>query len=117
MAKEGHTIAGNMSDVAENSTLDYLNQTTPRQQYTGYEDDYFYDYEDSVSTIPLGEVIPVALVYGLTLVLGVTGNTLVIFSIGRYKPMRSITNIFLLSLASADLLLVCICVPVKVGHN
>ena len=76
--------------------------------------DYDYDFQDSVSTIPLSELIPVALVYGLTLVLGVTGNALVIFSILRYRRMQSVTNIFLTSLATADLLLVLLCVPIKV---
>ena len=40
---------------------------------------YYYDYEESINTIPLEEFIPVAIVYGLTLLLGVVGNILVIF--------------------------------------
>ena len=48
-----------------------------------YEDYYDYDYEDSVNTIPIEEIVPVAIVYGLTLLLGVIGNGLVIFSISR----------------------------------
>ena len=84
---------------------------------TNQSDDYYYyyDYEDSVNNIPLEEFIPVAIVYGLTLLLGIIGNVLVIFSISRYRRMQSVTNIFLVSLSSADLILVIICVPVKVG--
>ena len=78
---------------------------------------YYYDYEDSVNNIPLEEFIPVAIVYGLTLLLGVVGNILVIFSISRYRRMQSVTNIFLVSLSSADLMLVLICVPIKVGSS
>lgn len=48
-----------------------------------YYDYYDYDYEDSVNTIPIEEIVPVAIVYGLTLLLGVIGNGLVIFSISR----------------------------------
>ncbi|XP_052825853.1 delta-type opioid receptor [Octopus bimaculoides] len=77
------------------------------------EEDYEYDYDKTVSIIPLEELVPVSIVYSITLFLGVTGNSLVIFCILRYNRMRSITNILLLSLASADLLLVVICVPIK----
>ena len=77
--------------------------------------DYDYDYTYSVNSLPLGELIPVVLVYSITLVLGVLGNALVIFSIIRYRRMQNVTNIFLTSLASADLLLVMLCVPVKVS--
>ena len=88
---------------------------------TAEEEDYYYyyhyDYDESISNIPLGELIPVAIVYGLTLILGVIGNALVIFSICRYRRMQTVTNIFLTSLASADLLLVLLCVPIKVSPS
>ena len=76
---------------------------------------YMYDYDDSINNIPMEEFIPVALVYGLTLAIGVVGNFLVIFSIARYRRMQNVTNIFLTSLSSADLLLILICVPMKVS--
>nr|BAT25129.1 cannabinoid receptor-like 1 [Lymnaea stagnalis] len=73
-----------------------------------------YDYDANAHfEIPTDELVPLAVVYGLTLLIGVIGNALVIVSVTRYQRMRSITNIFLLSLASADLLVVCICIPVK----
>ena len=80
----------------------------------GLEEEYDYDYHESVNRIP-GTLVPVAAVYGVTLLLGVVGNILVIASILRYKRMQNITNIFLTSLASADLLLVLLCVPIKVS--
>lgn len=76
--------------------------------------DYYYDYYDSVNTLPV-ELIPVTMVYCVTFVIGVLGNTLVIFSIARYRRLQTVTNIFLTSLASADLLLVVLCVPIKVS--
>lgn len=42
---------------------------------------------------------------------------LIIFTIARYRRLKTITNIFLASLASADLLLVIICVPVNVSRK
>lgn len=91
-----------------NSTGITLNSTDESGDF------YYYDYEDSVNTLPLAEMVPVAIVYGLTLLLGVIGNALVIFSIARYRRMQTVTNTFLTSLASADLLLVMLCVPIKV---
>ncbi|KAL4236742.1 hypothetical protein ACF0H5_005126 [Mactra antiquata] len=75
-----------------------------------------YDYEIEHSP-PIEELIPVSIFYGTTLILGVAGNGLVIFSVSRYHQMMTITNTFLLSLALADLLLLLICVPVKVSYN
>ena len=64
-----------MADDGNDSLYDYSN--------------YHYDYSDSVNTWPdLGELIPVVLVYSVTLVLGVLGNALVIFSILRYRRMQ-----------------------------
>ena len=44
---------------------------------------YDYDYDESINTLPLLELVCVTIVYGLTLILGVLGNGLVIFSIAR----------------------------------
>lgn len=81
------------------------------------ESENYYDciYEDNtMPSMPLEEVIPVSFIYSVTLLLGLVGNGLVIFSISYYGRMRTVTNVFLLSLATADLLLVLFCVPVKV---
>ncbi|XP_052271529.1 cholecystokinin receptor type A-like [Dreissena polymorpha] len=75
-----------------------------------YED---YDYEADPDNVPIEQLVPVSLVYGLTMILGLIGNCLVIVSVAKFKKMQNVTNIFLLSLATADLLLVMICVPVK----
>lgn len=84
---------------------------------TVHEGDYYfyeYEYDADPGNIPLEQLLPVSLVYGLTLVLGLLGNILVIISVAKFKKMQNVTNMYLLSLASADLLLVLICVPVKV---
>lgn len=73
---------------------------------------YTYDYNVTANTLPL-YVIPVAISYGLTGIVGLIGNILVIFAIVKFPRMRTVTNMFLLSLSSADLLLVLVCVPIK----
>lgn len=77
-------------------------------------DNYDYDMNESLSTYDWYELVPTLAVYTLTLVVGVVGNSLIIFTICRYRRMKSTTNVFLASLASADLLLITICIPVKV---
>ena len=52
----------------------------------------------------------------LTLLLGVIGNLLILVAILGYKKMKSPTNVFLASLALADLLLCLICIPVKLAE-
>ena len=81
------------------------------------DNEEFYDYDPNATMayLPIEELVPVTIVYGFTLVMGLIGNILVILSVARYKKMQNVTNIFLLSLATADLLLVLICVPVKVS--
>ncbi|XP_053393811.1 allatostatin-A receptor-like [Mercenaria mercenaria] len=77
------------------------------------EYDYEYEYEADPGNIPIEQLIPVSLVYGITMVLGLLGNSLVIVSVAKFKNMQNVTNMFLLSLATADLLLIMICVPIK----
>ncbi|KAJ3639680.1 hypothetical protein Zmor_003024 [Zophobas morio] len=61
------------------------------------------------------ELIPTVLVYSVTFVIGLVGNCLIIFTTFQYRGMQSVTNVFLSSLASADLLLIVICIPVKLA--
>ena len=80
--------------------------------------DYFMylDYMSSVDAghIPSSQLVPVVVAYGLTFVLGLLGNALVIFTILKYRRMQSVTNVFLLSLSLADVLVIVVCVPIKV---
>ncbi|XP_050314605.1 QRFP-like peptide receptor [Anthonomus grandis grandis] len=61
------------------------------------------------------ELIPTLIIYGFSFILGLIGNCLIIFTTFRYRRMHSVTNIFLSSLASSDLLLIIFCIPVKVA--
>ncbi|XP_060568104.1 QRFP-like peptide receptor isoform X2 [Ruditapes philippinarum] len=99
------------------------NLSMPAPEFNASDDDYDYlwlnytynyDYDTSITPLPLDEFVPMVTIYTLIGLLGIIGNLLVIFSIIKVKRMRSITNLFVLSLATADLLLVCVCVPAKI---
>ncbi|XP_039284727.1 QRFP-like peptide receptor [Nilaparvata lugens] len=79
-----------------------------------YLEEYDYDLNDTCR-VPWEELTPAVAVYSLTFVLGIVGNSLIVFTIFRYRRMKSTTNVFLASLASADLLLIIICIPLKIA--
>ncbi|KAM8910029.1 neuropeptide Y receptor Y7 isoform 2-T2 [Spinachia spinachia] len=49
--------------------------------------------------------------YSLIILLGLLGNTLVVYMIIRYRKMRTVTNFFIANLALADLLVDTLCLP------
>ena len=61
---------------------------------------------------------PSLAVYSLTFVLGVVGNALILASVARHTHVKtSPVSVFLASLASADLMLILTCLPLKVGKQ
>ncbi|XP_019880303.1 QRFP-like peptide receptor isoform X2 [Aethina tumida] len=78
-------------------------------------DGYYNNKEESYRVFFWNELIPPLVVYAVTFVLGLTGNCLMIVTTFRYRRMHSVTNVFLCSLASSDLLLIIICIPVKIA--
>lgn len=93
-----------MNDTAEQSA----------EVLASYDDfNYSYSYQDNLDWLPLNELVPCVTFYVIIGLLGIIGNSLVITVILARPRTRNITNLFLLSLASADLLLVLVCVPVK----
>ncbi|EPY82906.1 hypothetical protein CB1_000609001 [Camelus ferus] len=53
----------------------------------------------------------VPLFFGALLLLGLVGNSLVIFVICRHKQMRTVTNFYIANLAATDLTFLLCCVP------
>jgi hypothetical protein len=114
---EGYTAGGeNVKKFAYNNGTSHLPINVNRSKSGSNSSDefYVYDYEESHNIFNWSELIPTLVVYGATMVIGISGNSLIIFTICRYRRMKSTTKVFLASLASADLLLIIICIPVKV---
>ena len=60
---------------------------------------------------PLYISVMVTLLYGVILTLGVAGNGLCVFVICRQRDMKTPTNLFLMNLSVADMLVLLVCVP------
>ncbi|XP_064605777.1 galanin receptor type 1-like [Liolophura sinensis] len=65
--------------------------------------------------------LPTVIVYGVTFLIGIIGNSLVIFAMVGDKLSRSVTSSFLVSLALADIVFLVVCVPYEtakyfIGH-
>ncbi|XP_022100730.1 orexin receptor type 2-like [Acanthaster planci] len=54
-------------------------------------------------------------VYGVIAVLGITGNVLVVFTVARVPSLRSLTNMFIVSLAVCDFLTSVFLIPLHLG--
>ena len=82
------------------------------------QSDYTYDYDyDPGDLVPaLDELALPLAVYGLTFVLGVVGNILILLAVTVHRQGQpsSPTHVFLASMATADLLLILLCLPLKV---
>ncbi|MGH0180526.1 UNVERIFIED_CONTAM: hypothetical protein FKN15_004474 [Acipenser sinensis] len=59
----------------------------------------------------LGVQITLIAAYSLIILLGLVGNSLVIYMIIKYKNMRTVTNYFIANLALADLMVDSLCLP------
>lgn len=55
--------------------------------------------------------IPTTVIYGCAFLLGIVGNSLVIFAVASERKSRSVTSSLMVSLASADLIFLIVCVP------
>ncbi|XP_011338045.1 QRFP-like peptide receptor isoform X2 [Ooceraea biroi] len=77
-----------------------------------------YDMNESLSHFEWLELAPMLTIYSLTFLLGLAGNVVIIASTlcPRLRPLPATpTNVFLGGLATADLVLIIFCIPVKVA--
>ncbi|KAL6110914.1 npy2r [Pungitius sinensis] len=73
------------------------------------EDRVFQRLDDG--TKMLGVQVALILAYSAIILFGVTGNSLVIYVVFKFKPLRTVTNFFIVNLAVADLLVNTLCLP------
>ena len=88
--------------------------------YNDTDDEYIYEYDldESYATFNWSELGPSLFVFGVTFIVGILGNTLILVAVLRHTHVKSSpVNVFLASLASADLLLILVCLPLKVSTS
>lgn len=86
---------------------------------TDYENEGFFNYEGDIDNlrhpwIREAHFIPTVTVFASTFLLGIVGNSLVVFALVGDKKRRNVTSSFLVSLACADILFLVICVPYEI---
>lgn len=93
-----------------NSFFEHFNFTIDES----FDPDEFYGLSDAEELELKIKSFFFTVFFVLTFFIGFVGNTLLIYLILKVKKLQSITSLFLMSLASADLLLIMICVPMKI---
>nr|XP_022313642.1 orexin receptor type 2-like [Crassostrea virginica]XP_022313643.1 orexin receptor type 2-like [Crassostrea virginica] len=102
----------NLTNIPENLTGTQVNSsvTTQCEDVFCLNDDAYLDYlEDYV--YPEDWEWGFIVLYAITFVVGLSGNVLVCFAVWRNRSMRTVTNIFIVNLAIADLTVIIICLP------
>ncbi|XP_053332778.1 neuropeptide Y receptor Y2, like [Clarias gariepinus] len=69
------------------------------------------------STKHLGVQVILILAYSTIILLGVVGNSLVIYIVYKFKTLRTVTNFFIANLAVADLLVNTLCLPFTLAYT
>ncbi len=101
---EGNVIQ--IEDPEENITMPCLND------YCISQEDYLNMIEEYVKPSTFEWII--VMMYGMVFVMGVGGNFLVCFAVWRNIHMRTVTNLFIVNLALADVMVCLICLPATV---
>jgi len=106
----------NQSEGELNRSIDHV-----RRPSVDFHVDYFFYVTDldavRQSWTDDRAFYPSAITYGLTFVLGLIGNTLVLVALlGDRKSPRNVTTVLMASLAIADFLFLLVCVPYEMAN-
>lgn len=105
--------------MAEMSLDDAARGAVPGQSSSSYS---FGSWCDTCNSSDYGEfdkgvdwtvMAPATAAFGLIFLLGLSGNTMVIFAIHRCRRLHTMTSLLLGNLAVADLLLIMFLIPIK----
>lgn len=99
-----------MSTTSPGYNLDPISYEDYNQDFN--ESDININFEPRV--ISKNQILFTTLIYTVTFCVGFFGNLLVLLVIFKIKKLHNFTNLFLFSLALADIILISVCVPFKV---
>jgi hypothetical protein len=93
----------NMSIISRASTnfINLLNTTTVIESSSS----------STIRSMPIFKAIPIAFVLSTIVILCICGNILVILSVFTFRPLRTVQNFFIVSLAFSDMLVAIIVMP------
>ena len=106
-----------IDDVITTSFSNYGNSTMI--DYSNYDNDGIYFDHPEEMLVPWktnAYFFPIVVTYVITFIVGVSGNLVVIWVMAGDRAARSVTSVFLVSLAVADLLFLTIYTPLEVAH-
>lgn len=111
----------NSSAVEKVDVSQHVNESNQHllfnQSYDLTDEIYFKNPEETLEPWNMNPYFfPIIVTYIITFVVGVSGNAVVIWVMAGDRGNRSVTSVFLVSLAVADLLLLAICAPLDVAH-
>ncbi|XP_023231574.1 probable G-protein coupled receptor No18 [Centruroides sculpturatus] len=70
-----------------------------------------------INDTSIAEAITTAFILGILIICTIVGNILVIISVFTYKPLRNVQNMFLVSLAVADITVAVLVMPFNVAYS
>ncbi|XP_078658913.1 QRFP-like peptide receptor [Branchiostoma floridae x Branchiostoma belcheri] len=73
-------------------------------------------WQPKIKSLPPSFTVSVCSLYAIIFVMSLIGNSMVIYAVASNRKMRSITNVFLVSLAVSDLLITVVSMPWNVLH-
>ncbi|CAH1246702.1 QRFP-like peptide receptor [Branchiostoma lanceolatum] len=73
-------------------------------------------WRPKIENLPPSFTVTVCTLYAIIFVMSLIGNSMVIYAVASNRKMRSITNVFLVSLAVSDLLITVVSMPWSVLH-
>ena len=65
-------------------------------------DEYWYDYDTSMSSISTGELVMPLLVYSITFTIGLVGNILILVAVKGRKKVNKVGKLFIYSVYSVE---------------
>lgn len=86
--------------ITANITKNYSTTTVPPLQSS-----------DSIEEHSKLTIAVLGVIYSLIFLIGITGNSLVVYVVCRKKSMQSVTNLFIMNLALSDILMCLLAVP------
>ncbi|KAF8788796.1 probable G-protein coupled receptor No18 [Argiope bruennichi] len=109
----GFDLSVNVSSLNFNMS----NETISGFTVVTHGNDSAIDLDSSLLGVTVPQAIGTAVALGVIMIGTMIGNVLVILSVFTYKPLRNVQNIFLVSLAAADIAVSIFVMPFNVAYS